>query len=115
MTKIQIKTRLHDGIYKSSGGGETRLVAEWGYGPRNLVKAYRFLLERRASNKRSYGNIGCGHTWLCTDDGRTLDSSLVHDWPETTHAELVAEIEGALMTPEQHEMLDDAVAASLDY
>ena len=75
MTKIRIKTRLHEGIYRSQGGGQTVLVQEYGYGPRNLVRAYRELLRIRADNRRNYGNIGCGASWLETSDGREL----VHD------------------------------------
>lgn len=114
MTTIQIKTRLHSGIYKSNGGGETRVVQEYTYGPRNLVKAYRALLHIREENKRNYGNIGCGHSWMATSDGRTLDSMLVIDEPDQTHADLVKEVEGALMTAEQHETMARAVDADLD-
>ena len=109
--KIQIKTRLHDGIYRSQGGGQTRVVAEWNYGPRNLVKALRFLWRERRDNARYYGNIGCGHSWLCTTDGRTLDASLVVYSPEFSHAELVKEIESCLMTEEQHKKLANFVDA----
>ena len=64
---ITIKTRLNDGIYKSSGGGETRTHYEWATGPRNLLKAAETLIEHRASMVRCYGNIGCGASWLEID------------------------------------------------
>src|SRR5687767_5279438 len=107
MTKprILIKTHLHEGIYRSFGGGEVRIHAEYAYGPRNLVRAYHELLKVRETNRRNYGNIGCGHSWLETSDGRTLDTMLVCD-DDCSQAELVKEIEGALMTREQHDKMD---------
>lgn len=68
--KITIKTRLHDGIYRSSGGGETCVAATYAAGPRNLLRAIVDLHEIRAGNVRSYGNIGCGSTWLEIDGTR---------------------------------------------
>lgn len=64
---ITIKTRLHEGIYKSEGGGQTRVVRECSTGPRNLLKAIAELHEIRASNRRGYGNVGCGRSWLEID------------------------------------------------
>lgn len=64
---ITIKTRLHDGIYKSSGGGETRTHYEWTTGPRNLLKAIDTLHEHRASMERGYGNIGHQGSWIEVD------------------------------------------------
>ena len=113
-TKILIKTRLHDGIYKDLGGGRWETRAEYSYGPRNLVRAYRELIATRERNCRNYGNIGCGVTIMSTSDGRTLDSRLVMDDHKQSHDELVKEIEGALMTNEQHDAMDRAVAADLD-
>lgn len=111
---IQIKTRLHDGIYKSSGGGQTRVVAEYPYGPRNLVRAYRQTISRLNANRRYYGNIGCGHTWMATSDGRTLYTMLVLDEPDQSHADLVMEIEGALKTDEQYEEMERGVYFEID-
>lgn len=67
---ITINTRLHDGIYKSSGGGETRIVAEYPTEPKRLLQAIIEIDRRRRSNIRSYGNIGCGSTWLEIDGVR---------------------------------------------
>lgn len=64
---ITIKTRLHESIYKSHGGGQTHVEAEYATGPRNLIKAIAELKEIRASNCRGYGNIGCGYSWLEID------------------------------------------------
>lgn len=98
-TKIQIWTRLHEGIYRSLGGGETRVVREWNYGPRNLVKAYRELQRIRRANERNYGNIGCGSSGLRTTDGRFLDSRLAYD-------DGVKTLESALLTPAQFDELN---------
>lgn len=106
MLRIQIMTRLHPGIYKSAGGGETRVTREFTYGPRNLVKAYRYLLKLRDENKRAYGNIGCGHSWMQTTDGRQLNDLLVHEYPELSHAGLAHDVEAALLRPEQQAAFD---------
>jgi len=111
-TTIQIWTRLHDGIYRSQGGGETRIVAEYNYGSRNLVRAWRHLLQVRADNRRNYGNIGCGRSGLRTVGdgpmaGRTLDTVLAGgEMPGMTHRDLFEQIRAALLTPEQHAELD---------
>lgn len=73
MKKIVIKTHLHSGI---SGGGESRVVAEWNHGPLNLLKASKDLDERIASNKRSYGSIGCGRSWIEIDGTAINDDEL---------------------------------------
>jgi len=70
---ITIKTHLNNGIYKSSGGGETRTHYEFTTGPRNLLKAIRQLGKHRSDMVRSYGNIGCGRSWL-EIDGQAIDS-----------------------------------------
>lgn len=64
---ITIKTKLSAGIYKSEGGGEVRTRYEFTTGPRNLMKAIETLYEHRKSMERSYGNIGCGRSWLEID------------------------------------------------
>jgi hypothetical protein len=64
---ITIKTRLNSGIYKSEGGGETRVHYEFATGPRNLLKAIETLYSHRKSMERSYGDIGCGRSWLEID------------------------------------------------
>lgn len=70
---ITIKTHLNNGIYKSSGGGETRTHYEFTTGPRNLLKAIEQLGEHRSDMVRSYGNIGCGRSWL-EIDGQAIHS-----------------------------------------
>ena len=69
---ITIKTRLDAGIYASEGGGETRTVATYATGPRNLLRAIARRDEIAAANVRSYGNIGCGKTWI-EIDGKPID------------------------------------------
>ena len=64
---IIIKTRLNAGIYKSCGGGETRVHHEWATGPRNLIKAIQKLEEHRKEMRDGYGNIGCGSSWMEID------------------------------------------------
>ena len=64
---ITIKTRLNNGIHKSDGGGETRTHYEFTTGPRNLLTAIEQLGEHRLDMERSFGNIGCGRTWLEID------------------------------------------------
>ena len=74
MNKITIKTRLHDGINASSGGGETITHYVYNVGPKNLLKAVKDLREHRASMRRSFGDIGCGGSWI-EFDGFRLDNS----------------------------------------
>ena len=69
---ITIKTELHDGIYKSSGGGEVRTHYEFSTGPRNLLKAIETLADHQDEMEKSYGNIGCGRSWL------EIDGTVIH-------------------------------------
>jgi len=71
---ITIKTHLNNGIYKSSGGGEIRTHYEFTTGPRNLLKAIEQLSEHRSDMAHSYGNIGCGRSWL-EIDGQAIDQN----------------------------------------
>jgi len=64
MSTITIKTKLNDGIYPSHGGGKVVTHFEFTAGPRNLVKAIETLHSHREEMKRSFGNIGCGHSWM---------------------------------------------------
>jgi hypothetical protein len=75
---IQIKTRLHDGIYQYSGGGETRVEWERPAGPRNLMAARDALQRIRAENIRGFGNVGCGRTWM-EIGGRPVDEYDLYD------------------------------------
>lgn len=61
---IIIKTRLHDSIYPSQGGGQT--IAHYTYktGPRNLLKAINQWHKWSTYLVDVYGNIGCGQTWV---------------------------------------------------
>lgn len=75
-SSIAIKTRLHSGIYKSSGGGETRTHYTWATGPRNLLTAIATLAEHRKAMREGYGNVGCGSTWLEIDGVEVEDNDL---------------------------------------
>lgn len=55
---IQIKTSLHESIYRSHGGGETRIHYDFATGPRNLLKAIRILHEHSKAMTEGFGNIG---------------------------------------------------------
>ena len=70
---VEIKRRLHEGIYRSSGGGEVRTVREWkNTNPRNLVAAAKLLPVIHKSSVEAYGNVGCGSCWI-EIDGKKLD------------------------------------------
>lgn len=62
---IIITTKLHSGLTRSLAGKEFH--TEFNTGPLNLLKAVREYRAERAESIRSYGNIGCGHTWLEID------------------------------------------------
>lgn len=64
---ITIKTHLDAGIYRSSGGGETRTHYSYNTGPRNLLAAIDQLHEHRREMEQGFGNIGCGRSWLEID------------------------------------------------
>ena len=64
---ITVKTRLHDSIYRSQDGGVVKTVCELNTGPRNLIKAISAYHEEVETNKRCYGSIGAGATWLEID------------------------------------------------
>lgn len=92
-SKITIKTRLHEGIYKSDGGGETRAVAEWNLGPKNLLAANRELTEIMAANKRSYGSVGAGRSWLEIDGTAINDDELQDDMTMADAKELISDVQ----------------------
>jgi opacity protein-like surface antigen len=73
---VTIKTRLNNGINRSSGGGETRTHYEFTTGPRNLLTAIAQLGEHRSEMVSNYGNIGCGHSWLEIDGQEIHPSDL---------------------------------------
>lgn len=78
MKKITLYTKLHNGIYASQGGGVKTIVSEWNIGPRNLLAAITELNETIQSNIVSYGNIGCGSSWL-EIDGEKLNLEEILD------------------------------------
>jgi len=128
---ITIKTHLDKGIYKSCGGGETRTHYEFTTGPRNLLKAIEQLRKHRSDMERSYGNIGCGSSWLeidgqeihsydleevARDDAEMLPRS---EFPRrrmktrTTKAkELIAEVKAGYIS--QFELIEDEAAKADD-
>ena len=61
MAAIEIKTRLHDGV---TGGGVTHTFGYRIVSARTLLRAAREAREIHASNYRSFGNLGCGRTWI---------------------------------------------------
>jgi hypothetical protein len=63
-TKIEIVTKLDDGIYKGDGGGREVVRYSWPVGPRNLMTAFATLREHRETMVRSFGNIGAGGSWV---------------------------------------------------
>lgn len=69
---ITLHTELNKGIYASCGGGQNLTREIWTLGPRTLVKARKALLAEREENRRRYGDIGRGHSWI-EIDGVQLD------------------------------------------
>lgn len=67
MGDIVIKTRLDEAIGKRLGGGQTVEVKRWKATPGKLVRAARALHAERRVNRRCYGNVGCGRSWLEID------------------------------------------------
>ena len=82
--KIEVVTRLDDGIYASDGGGQRRVVATYPRTPRGLMLAVDRADRERQENIRGYGNIGCGWTsirigssWLDRDEEDGLQRAMV--------------------------------------
>jgi hypothetical protein len=73
---ITIKTRLHHGIYASSGGGEDSVHYEFKTGPRNLIRAAKLVHEHRISMIESFGNVGHVRTWVEIDGREIRDDDL---------------------------------------
>jgi hypothetical protein len=65
---IKIMTRLDSGIYASQGGGEIKEKYCWNKtSGRNLLLATKKLMEHRTEMIKSFGNIGCGNSWIEID------------------------------------------------
>jgi len=56
--------RLHDGIYRSHGGGVGRVVSRHTSGPRGARNALAAHIQERRSACESYGNHGMGGGWI---------------------------------------------------
>jgi hypothetical protein len=76
---IEIITRLHDGIYRSSGGGERRVMWRRATGPLNLLRAARLFPSHVEWIETCYGNVGCGRSWV------EIDGQWIEGWdmPQT--------------------------------
>lgn len=70
--RIELHTRLHEGIYPSYGGGQDRVVATYPATPRGLIRAIQHLQREREKNRVGYGTIGCGASWLVLPSGREV-------------------------------------------
>lgn len=75
--RICLFTRLHDGIYKSCGGGEVRRREDFAPTPRGLMAAARALSKELADARLYYGNMGCGQSWLELDGRKITDIDLM--------------------------------------
>jgi len=64
---IELKTRLHEGIYRSCGGGQITVHKTWKTGPRNLLKAMQTLKKHSRQMTQAYGNVGHCVSWLEID------------------------------------------------
>lgn len=86
---ITIKTRLHDGIYKSCGGGQTVTHYRWRTTTaRTLLAACKTLDDHAESMWRRYGDVGAGRSWI------DMDGVLIDLWD----AELVQDTRDAQLT-----------------
>ncbi len=83
MSKITVVTKLHRGVMQSFGAGVPVVHYEFSAGPRNLRVAARTLAEHAAEMERSWGNVGCGSSWL------EIDGKQVDNWESGYAAESV--------------------------
>ena len=83
--ELIVVRHLNSGIYKSSGGGQSRVISRHASGPRGLANAVKSHREDCRNAALGYGNIGCGSGWIEAvpkggqpGDGVTLDFPF--DW-----------------------------------
>jgi hypothetical protein len=76
---IIIKTRLHNGIYASQGGGSVRVYHELKTGPKNLLWAVERLDWHRKQMTDSYGNVGHVRSWIEIDGYPMHDDLVLND------------------------------------
>ncbi len=101
---IKIKTALHDGIYKSSGGGQTTTAYSYNVGPLNLLRAVKQLHEHYQSMERSYGSVGHQGSWI-----EINGLSINHDeLPETLSdaKQLIADVESGELVKSRKNFAD---------
>jgi len=94
---ISIKTRLNSGIYASQGGGQVKTHYTYTTGPRNLLKAIDQYWQHRKEMERSFGNIGCGASWIEVDGKQLHDLADLADFTYvdaegTTRTQLAREL-----------------------
>lgn len=65
--KITIVTRLHRGVSDENAGIALEAWEMHESGPLDLLVAVETLIKERKSNVLSWGNIGCGHSWIEID------------------------------------------------
>jgi len=62
--ELIVVRHLNPGIYKSQGGGESRVISRHASGPRGLSNAVKSHYEDNRTAVLGYGNIGCGSGWI---------------------------------------------------
>lgn len=102
LTTIAIRTRLHDGIYRSSGGGEVTTHYTWATGPLNLMRALKTLPEHRHRMIQGYGNVGHIESWV-EIEGVAIDDTTT-DYADLTLADartLIQDVRSGAYAAEQ--------------
>lgn len=89
---IQIKTRLHDGIYASMGGGQTHTHYTWDRtGPMALVAAIRKLRRHSLEMTQRFGAHGHQGSWIDVD-GVKVSSDDVWSIEHAANGQLMIEV-----------------------
>jgi hypothetical protein len=102
--KITIVTRLHKGISAGNAGIPVE-IWEWNDDePHDLINAVETLQMERESNERSWGNIGCGHSWI-EIDGMAINDTHLHSIPKRSVWERLHDMHQGLTVPEAREIL----------
>lgn len=98
---IKIITRLDSGI-ASTDAGQARTHYTWKTGPRNLIKAIESLSSHRQRMIASYGNIGCGGSWIEVDGVRLSYDDMMKFESVCVFADMsAAEYDREFRTPRQ--------------
>lgn len=103
---ITIRTRLHDGIYRSSGGGEVTTRYTWATGPLNLMRALKTLPDHRHRMVQGYGNVGHSASWIEVE-GVAIDERMLVEITLADARTLIRDVRSGAYAAQQAALHDE--------